>query len=172
MKRRILRPLELRGTVVAGTRTQLPGPHAHGYYRYQDAGQVKVVDVSRQNLSLLAGAGDALTTTQDLHTFISALMSGRLVPAPLLAEMRTPHGWLSYGLGLMVQDMGCGVTLFFHNGSPPAGYGALMYSTADGSKTLTASITMGDAAIDPATEYQKALPKLLETVFCDGKTAG
>jgi D-alanyl-D-alanine carboxypeptidase len=99
-------------------------------------------------------------------------MSGKLVPAPLLAEMRTPHGWLSYGLGLMVQDLGCGVTLFFHNGSPPAGYGALMYSTADGSKTLTASITMGDAAIDPGTEYQNALPKLLETVFCDGRTAG
>jgi D-alanyl-D-alanine carboxypeptidase len=168
MTRRILRPLKLRGTVVAGTRTQLPGPHAHGYYRYQDAGQTKVVDVSRQNLSLLAGAGDALTTTQDLHTFISALMSGKLVPAPLLAQMRTPHGWLSYGFGLMAQDLGCGVTVFFHNGSPPAGYGALMYSTADGSKTMTASITIGDAAIDPATEYQKALPTLLETVFCDG----
>jgi D-alanyl-D-alanine carboxypeptidase len=171
VKRRILRPLKLRGTVVAGARPRLPGPHAHGYYRYEDAGQVKVVDVSRQNLSLLAGAGDALSTTQDLHTFISALMSGKLVPAPLLAEMRTPHGWLSYGLGLMVQDSGCGETLFFHNGSPPAGYGALMYSTVDGSKTLTASITMGDTAIDPATEYQKALPKLLETVFCDGRTA-
>jgi D-alanyl-D-alanine carboxypeptidase len=172
MERRILRPLKMHGTVVAGARTQLPGPHAHGYYRYEDAGQVKVVDVSRQNLSLLAGAGDALSTTQDLHTFISALMSGKLVPAPLLAEMRTPHGWLSYGFGLMVQDSGCGVTLFSHNGSPPAGYGALMYSTADGSKTLTASITMGDAAIDPATVYRDNLPKLLETVFCDGQTAG
>jgi D-alanyl-D-alanine carboxypeptidase len=167
LERRILRPLKLRGTVVAGARTRLPGPHAHGYYRYEDAGQVKVVDVSRQNLSILAGAGDALTTTQDLQTFISALMRGKLVPAPLLAEMRTPHGWLNYGFGLMAMDSGCGETLYFHNGSPPAGYGALMYSNADGSKTLTASITTGDAAIDPATVYRDNLPRLLETVFCD-----
>lgn len=169
MKRRILRPLKLRGTVVAGDRTRLPGPHAHGYYRYHDDGQVKVVDVSRQNLSLLAGAGDAISTTQDLHTFISALMSGKLVPGPLLAEMRTPHGELGYGLGLFVQDLGpnCGGIIYSHNGSPPAGYGALMYSTADGSKTLTASVTTGDAAIDPATEYGRVLPELLKTVFCD-----
>lgn len=46
-----------------------------------------------------------------------------------------------------------------------------MYSTADGSKTLTASITMGDADIDPATAYQKALPELLKQVFCAEQTA-
>ncbi|MFF7754494.1 serine hydrolase [Streptomyces sp. NPDC007971] len=55
MQRRILRPLGLRDTIVPDSRTEIPGPHAHGYYRYQDAGQWKVVDVTRQNLSLLAG---------------------------------------------------------------------------------------------------------------------
>ncbi|WP_336209262.1 serine hydrolase domain-containing protein [Nonomuraea sp. LPB2021202275-12-8] len=171
VKRRILRPLGLRGTVVPGARTQLPGPHAHGYYRYQDAGQWKVVDVARQNLSLLAGAGDMVSTTQDLHTFISALNGGKLLPAPLLAEMREPHGKLSYGLGLFVQDLGpnCGGTVLQHNGSPPGGYGALMYSSPDGSRTLTASVTTGDAAIDPAQEFPKALEKLLKEVFCGGQ---
>ncbi|MEV8536693.1 serine hydrolase domain-containing protein [Streptomyces sp. NPDC051211] len=174
MQRRILRPLKLRGTVVPGSRTQIPGPHAHGYYRYQDdAGQWKTIDVTRQNLSLLAGAGDIISTTQDLRTFISALMGGKLLPAPLLAEMRTPHGKLGYGLGLFAQDLGpnCGGTVFQHNGSPPGGYGALMYSSPDGSKTLTASITAGDAAIDPAQEFPKALGKLLKEVFCDGQGA-
>ncbi|TDO54746.1 D-alanyl-D-alanine carboxypeptidase [Kribbella sp. VKM Ac-2527] len=174
MQRRILRPLRMRDTVVPGNRTNLPGPHAHGYYRYQDAGEWKVVDVARQNLSLLAGAGDMISTTQDLQTFISALMGGKLLPAPLLAEMRKPVGPYGYGFGLWVQDLGpsCGGTIYQHNGSPPGGYGALMYSTADGSKTLTASITMGDAAIDPASAYQKALPELLKQVFCDGQAAG
>ncbi|MBB6349940.1 D-alanyl-D-alanine carboxypeptidase [Nonomuraea muscovyensis] len=171
MQRRILRPLGLRGTVVPGVRTQLPGPHAHGYYRYQDAGQWKVVDVTRQNLSLLAGAGDMISTTQDLQTFVSALMGGKLLPAPLLAEMRKPHGKLGYGLGLFVQDLGpnCGGTVFQHNGSPPGGYGALMYSSPDGSKTLTASVTSGDAAVDQAQEFPKALEKLLTAVFCGGQ---
>ncbi|MEV0422285.1 serine hydrolase domain-containing protein [Streptosporangium canum] len=171
MKRRILRPLGMRGTVVPGARTQLPGPHAHGYFRYQDAGQWKVVDVSRQNLSLLAGAGDLISTTQDLQTFISALMGGKLLPAPLLAEMRKPYGKLGYGFGLFVQDLGpnCGGTVFQHNGSPPEGYGALMYSSPDGKKTLTASLTTGDAAVDPAAVYPKLVDRLLKEVFCGGQ---
>ncbi|WP_307793459.1 serine hydrolase [Amycolatopsis sp. MtRt-6] len=51
LARRILRPLGLRDTVVPGTSPDIPGPHAHGYYRYQDAGQWKVVDITRQNPS-------------------------------------------------------------------------------------------------------------------------
>ncbi|MGN5381788.1 serine hydrolase domain-containing protein [Streptomyces lasalocidi] len=171
---RILRPLGLRDTSVPGTRTKLPGPHAHGYYRYQDTGQWKVADVSRQNLSLLAGAGDMISTTRDLHTFISALLSGRLLPAWLLAEMRTPHGKLGYGFGLWVQDVGpeCGGTIVQHNGGAPGGYGALMISTPDGSKTLTASITSGNAAIDTATEFGKATQRLVKEVFCGTHARG
>jgi len=56
MDQRILQPLGLRDTVLAGDTTELPEPHAHGYYRYQDADQWKVVDVSRQNLSMLTAA--------------------------------------------------------------------------------------------------------------------
>ncbi|MFI6786157.1 serine hydrolase domain-containing protein [Nonomuraea sp. NPDC050383] len=170
LQRRILRPLGLRDTVVPGNRTELPGPHAHGYYRYQDAGQQKVVDISRQNLSLLAGAGDLISTTRDLHTFISALMSGKLLPAPLLAEMRKPYGKYNYGFGLFVQDLGpnCG-TVYQHNGSPPHGYGALMYSSPDGSKTLTASVTWVDEATrGPAKDFQKLVDGLVKEVFCGG----
>ncbi|GAA4233065.1 D-alanyl-D-alanine carboxypeptidase [Streptosporangium album] len=179
MQRRILRPLGLSGTVVAGTRTQIPGPHAHGYYRYEDAGQWKVVDVTRQNLSLLAGAGGMISTTKDLQTFFSALNGGKLLPAPLLAEMRKPHPksaglYGRYGLGVYVQDTGpdCVGTILNHDGNPPGGYGTLMYSTPDGSKTLTASINTGDAAIDQAQVFPKALDKLVKEVFCGGKAAG
>ncbi|WP_440105706.1 serine hydrolase domain-containing protein [Streptosporangium sp. H16] len=178
MKRRILRPLGLRGTVVPGARPGIPGPHAHGYHRYQDADQWKVVDVTRQNPSWSFGAGEMISTTRDLHTFFSALQAGRLLPAPLLAEMREPHPrseglFGRYGLGLYVQDTGpgCVGTVLNHNGGVN-GYGALMYSTPDGSRTLTASITAGDAAIDPAQVFPKALEKLLKEVFCDGRTTG
>ncbi|MFD0272741.1 serine hydrolase domain-containing protein [Kitasatospora sp. NPDC127111] len=172
MQQRILEPLGLRDTVVPGDSPELPEPHAHGYCRYEDAGEWKVVDVTRQNLSLLAGAGDMISTTRDLHTFFSALLGGRLLPAPLLAEMRTPHGMLNYGLGLFVQDLGpdCGgTTIVHHNGGAPGGYGALMISTPDGSRTLTAGLTTGDAAIDPAQVFPQALDKLIKAVFCNDR---
>jgi D-alanyl-D-alanine carboxypeptidase len=172
LQRRILRPLGLRGTVAPGTSPEIPGPHAHGYYRYQDAGQWRTIDVSRQNPSWISSAGEMISTTEDLRTFFSALLGGRLLPAPLLAEMRKPHPKSGFGLGLRVQDAGpaCGGTFLFHNGGV-LGYGALMYSTPDGSKTLTASITTGDSAIDPAQEFPKAADKLFNTVFCGGQAA-
>ncbi|MEU7831051.1 serine hydrolase domain-containing protein [Nonomuraea sp. NPDC049129] len=176
MRRRILGPLGLRGTVVPGNRTELPGPYAHGYYRYQDADQWKVVDVTRQNLSLLAGAGDMISTTQDLQTYFSALQSGKLLPASLLAEMRKPDPrstglFGQYGLGQYVLDTGpdCAGIILNHDGSPPGGYGSLMYSTPDGSRTLTASLTMGDAAVDQSVVFPKALDKLIKAVFCGGQ---
>jgi D-alanyl-D-alanine carboxypeptidase len=174
MQRRILRPLGLQDTVVPGNRTQIPGPHAHGYYRYQDAGEWTVADVSRQNLSLLAGAGDMISSTRDLQTFISALMGGKLLPAALLGEMRKPQGKYALGLGLWVQDLGpaCGGTVYQHNGGPPGGYGALMYSSSDGSKTLTASLTTGDAPVGPADIFPTAVDRLVKQVFCDGQAAG
>ncbi|MEU4421737.1 serine hydrolase domain-containing protein [Actinoplanes sp. NPDC024001] len=170
LRRRILRPLELRGTVAPGAWSGLPAPYAHGYYRYQDASEWRTIDVTRQNPSLLFAAGDMISTTEDLHRFFSALMSGKLLPASLLAEMRTPNPVLGYGLGVFVQNLSpaCDVTVIHHNGSPPGGYGALMYSTPDGRKTLTASVTTGDAAIDPGTAFNRSLPGLLRTVFCGG----
>nr|WP_242613481.1 serine hydrolase domain-containing protein [Herbihabitans rhizosphaerae] len=172
MRRRILWPLGLWGTEVPGARTGIPGPHAHAYYRYEDAGQWKTIDVTRQNPSMVPAAGDMISTTRDLHTFFSALNSGKLVPAALLAEMRRTHpNTLGFGLGVRVQDAGpdCGGTFLFHNGSN-VGYGALMYSTPDGKKTMTASITTGDAPIDIEKVFPAALDKLFKAVFCRGQT--
>lgn len=127
-----------------------------------------MTDVSRQNPSLLAGAGDLISTAKDLSTFISALLGGKLLPAPLLAEMLTPHGKLNLGLGLWVQDLGPGNgAIVHHNGGAPDGYGALMSSTPDGHKTLTASLTTKD--VDPAEVFPKALAGLIESVFRDGQ---
>ncbi|UQX02453.1 serine hydrolase domain-containing protein [Streptomyces sp. RerS4] len=166
MRRRVLEPLGLRDTVLAGAVTDLPEPHAHGYYRYQDGEEWKVVDVSRQNLTMLLGAGGLISTTRDLHTFFAALNSGTLLPPALLAEMRKPYGELGYGLGLFVQDLGPDAgTVYHHNGGAPGGYGALMYSTPDGSRTLTAGMTTGDADINPAEVFPQALARLVEDVF-------
>ncbi|WP_350277356.1 serine hydrolase domain-containing protein [Kribbella sp. HUAS MG21] len=167
LESRIVKPLGLTGTVEPGDRTDIPGPHSHGYFRYQDGEKWKVVDVTEQNPSLLFAAGSMLSTTRDLHLFMSALQGGTLVPADLLAEMRTPEpksGPLNYALGLFEQDTPTG-TVYHHNGSAPGGYGALMYSTPDGTKTLTATITMGDADINLLEIFPPALERLVAAVF-------
>jgi D-alanyl-D-alanine carboxypeptidase len=178
MRRRILGPLGLSGTVAPGASPEIPEPHAQAYYGFDDGGQWKVTDVTRMNPSWVSSAGDMISTTQDLHTFISALMSGKLLPAPLLDEMRTPHPKSpGYGLGLFVQDgtsptpfpqPSRPVTLYTHNGGF-WGWGALMYSTPDGTTTMTASVTSGDAELDfmaTAMAFQKAQEKLVNLVFC------
>ncbi|MFB7262397.1 serine hydrolase domain-containing protein [Streptomyces nojiriensis] len=166
MERLILRPLGLHDTLVPETRTDLPEPHAHAYYRYEDAGQERTVDVTRQNPSWISTGGDMISTAQDLHTFIAALMGGRLLPAPLLAEMCTPHPKAGYGLGVFVQDAGAhGGTVISHNGGI-AGHGALMYSTPDGSKTLTAALNyVDDASMSLAAAFQRATQSLVKEVF-------
>ncbi|GAA1311876.1 serine hydrolase domain-containing protein [Pseudonocardia xinjiangensis] len=168
MQRLILGPLRLSGTVVPDA-SEIPEPHAHAYYRYENAGEQKTVDVTRQNPSWISSGGDMISTTEDLATFISALMRGELLPAPLLAEMCRPHPEAGYGLGVFVQDTACGGTVITHNGGI-AGHAALMYSTPDGSKTLTASLNyVDDAAMSLAGAFHKATQRLLEEVFCGGQ---
>ncbi|MFG2873836.1 serine hydrolase domain-containing protein [Streptomyces sp. NPDC048337] len=167
MQCRILGPLGLSDTVVPETAQELPEPHAHAYYRFEDAGEEKTVDVTRQNPSWISSGGDMISTTQDLHTFISALLGGQLLPPPLLTEMLTPHPKIGYGLGVMVQETAGGGTVITHNGGI-AGHAALMYSTPDGAKTLTASVNyVDDAAMSLAEAFQKATQRLVQEVFSD-----
>ncbi|WP_433221596.1 serine hydrolase domain-containing protein [Microtetraspora malaysiensis] len=170
MQRLILGPLGLTGTVAPTTQSEISEPHAHAYYRYEEAGRQKTVDVTRQNPSWISSGGDMISTTQDLHTFISALMGGKLLPAPLLAEMCTPELKVGYGLGVFVQDAGeNGGTVITHNGGM-AGHGALMYSTPDGSKTLTAAFNyVDDAALSLGEAFQKATQRLVKEVFGGGQ---
>ncbi|MFF5975678.1 serine hydrolase domain-containing protein [Streptomyces sp. NPDC012769] len=165
MHRLILRPLGLSGTVVPETSPEIPGPHAHAYYRYEEDGRERTVDVTRQNPSWISGGGDMISTTRDLHAFLSALLGGRLLPAPLLAEMCTPHPKAGYGLGLFVQETEDGGTLITHNGGI-AGHAALMYGTPDGATTLTATLNyVDDAGMSLAAPFQKATQSLLKEVF-------
>ncbi|MFF2900066.1 serine hydrolase domain-containing protein [Streptomyces sp. NPDC057966] len=170
MQRLILGPLGLSGTAVPTTGTEIAEPHAHAYFRYEDAGEEKTVDVTAQNPSWISSGGDMISTSRDLHTFISALVSGRLLPAELLSEMcaprPTPAPGMGYGLGVFVQDIGSGGTVITHNGGA-AGHAALMYSTPDGSRTLTATLNyVDDAALSLAVAFQQATQRLVDEVFC------
>ncbi|MCA2224448.1 serine hydrolase domain-containing protein [Nonomuraea aurantiaca] len=173
MRRLILEPLGLSGTMLPDASPEIPAPHAHAYYQYEDAGEQKTIDITRQNPSWISSGGDMISTTQDLHTFISALLGGKLLPAPLLAEMCTPHPTgipnMDYGLGVFVVTTDNG-TVISHNGAA-VGHAALMSSTPDGSKTLIAALNcVDDADLSIAAAFQNAQQRLLNEVFGGGQT--
>ncbi|MBF6496670.1 serine hydrolase domain-containing protein [Nocardia cyriacigeorgica] len=170
MRRRILDPLGLSGTVVPQTSPEMPEPHPHAYYRCTDNGEETIVDVTRHNPSWNPCGGDMISTTRDLHLFISALLRGELLPADLLAQQCTPHPTgipaMDYGLGVFIRDLGPdGGVVITHNGAH-AGYATLMYSTPDGATTMTAALTcVDDSALSIAVPFQHAQQRLLAEVF-------
>ncbi|MEU8516417.1 hypothetical protein AB0C76_33260 [Kitasatospora sp. NPDC048722] len=81
-----------------------------------------------------------------------------------------PHAVGTLPTGLFVEETDGG-TVLHHNGGF-WGWGALMYSSPDGSRTLTASLTTGDAELDfaaTAEAFRKAQQRLVEEVFGSGR---
>jgi D-alanyl-D-alanine carboxypeptidase len=155
--RRILLPLGMRQTSVPGDRTRIPGPHAHGY---QDM-DGKLVDVTELNPSFAGAAGEMISTTADLDTFVRALAAGRLVPPGLLKEMTTPRSATEeYGLGLQTRTTPCGIPVFGHTGGIP-GYGTVAFTSTDGKRRVEASLTLGHGPTDAA------FYSLIDKVICD-----
>lgn len=142
---RIVAPLGLWDTLVPGGWPEIVGPHAHGYVAYDEGDATAVADLTRQNASWAGAAGEIISSTRDLDTFVSALLGGRLLAAPLLAEMRTDHEiapGVAYGLGLAHQEFAPGCVGLGHNGGVP-GYYSDLYSTPDGTGRIAVSVTMG-----------------------------
>ncbi|TCO54864.1 D-alanyl-D-alanine carboxypeptidase [Actinocrispum wychmicini] len=166
VEQRILRPLGMRATFLPGSWPFIPGPHAHGYFRYEKG----VVDITALNPSWAFSAGEMISTTHDLDTFLAALLGGRLLSPAMLTEMRKPHPVSGYGLGLSQFDAGaaCGGTVVGHSGSIH-GYSTAMYGTADGRMRFEMSVTAGATEIDP-TRFAMAESKVLGAAFCGNAT--
>ncbi|GGM56290.1 serine hydrolase [Longimycelium tulufanense] len=176
MRHRILWPLGMWQTSLPGTRTTIPGPHAHGYHAFQREGELQVVDATRLNPSWAYGAGEVISTTRDLDTFISALLGGKLLPPNLLAEMRRmrpTNPVEGYGLGLAETTLGleCGETMLGHGGGIH-GYVSFLYGNADLSKRFQMSVTTGAVDLDnpdAAAKFFTPVLKIMNLAVC-GKT--
>jgi D-alanyl-D-alanine carboxypeptidase len=87
---RIIGPLALDGTSMPGTSPRIRGPHPHGYVPVEQDDQVRLVDLTRMNPSLMGASGEIISTTKDLNDFFATLLDGGLIPVELLEEMKTP----------------------------------------------------------------------------------
>jgi D-alanyl-D-alanine carboxypeptidase len=174
VNRRVVWPLGLRETVIPGTWPGIPGPHAHGYLAYTHEGQAKIVDVTRLSPTWGGAAGEIISTTRDLNRFTGALLGGRLLPADLLTEMRTPGADPAYGLGLQLVDLGpeCGGAYQGHTGGIH-GYVSFLFSNGD--TRIAMSVTTGtvDPTSDPeaAEKINAAMVKVLLASVCDSVPA-
>lgn len=146
-RQRIFRPLGLKATRYAPDTVAMPRPFSHGY-DVLAAGSFPE-DITAISPTIAGAAGAAVSTPDDLETFIRAYLSGRLVPARLVREMKiatpgslngTPPsiplekgGVGTYGLGLEHYTWSHSCGTFGHSGSIP-GYHPYTFTTADGSR--------------------------------------
>ncbi|MEU7039988.1 serine hydrolase domain-containing protein [Streptomyces varsoviensis] len=95
------------------------------------------VDTVAIDPSWAGAAGGMVSTAQDWERFLTALMSGKLLPEAQMKQMRTtvadPEGG-GYGLGLMKVDTPCG-TVWGHTGGLP-GYSSEVYTDESGKRSV------------------------------------
>ncbi|MEU6153286.1 serine hydrolase domain-containing protein [Actinosynnema sp. NPDC047251] len=151
---RILRPLGLRSTSLPGTRTQIPGPHARAYLRFDD----QALDVTEYDPSFSWAAGEMISTTADLNRFLDALLDGRLVRPARLREMLTAVE--GSGLGVSFYELSCGIPVWGHNGRI-LGYSSTVASSRDTGTRMTFAVSW-------AWDFGSVTGRqaLMEEVFC------
>lgn len=168
-ERRVIRPLHLRNTSYVHPGTRIEGRHARGYLHPDEAG-APLVDSTEQTVSWAQSAGAVISDPADLNTFTSALLGGRLLPAPMLDAMlemiptdaaRTRF----YGLGLRRYDLTCGTSVYGHTGTVQ-GFYTYAFATRDGRRSLTAMANTSNRGA-----ANTALGGTLEAAFCGKRAA-
>ncbi len=167
LQRRIIGPLGLRRTYLAGAFPFLPNPAEHGYE--QLAAGAPLTDLTTYNMTWAFSAGAIVSTTDDLNRFYRAVLTAKLFPPAQLAEMEqtVPINSIDgYGLGLM-SAQGCAGTILGHDGSVP-GFLTYSFDSTDGQRQITVSM---DRSLTVPAAVPEAINNLLLTEFCYGAGA-
>ncbi len=146
--RRVARPLGLVGTYLPAGEQPIRDPHARHYSKQDEIGRpTEIHDVTDADLSWAGAAGGMVSTTSDLHTFLSALLRGRLLPPAQQEELFTTvptdgSDWVPdtrYGLGVYAQRLPNGVTLWGGGGYIQ---GSMSYAMGDreGTRLLVSNL--------------------------------
>ena len=161
---RLFRPLHLTATSFE-PQPGIPAGIAHGYRPGFGVGAVDVTE----SVGGGAWAGGAIVSTAgDVARFYAALLSGRVLPATLLAQMRTtvtpaqPGYGNGYGLGLMRFDLPCGPA-WGHEGNLFT-YTAMAFASSDGHRVAVVLVNgfTGPSLDNVFTAMQRAA----EAAYC------
>ena len=152
VRRRILNPLRLRHTFVAGTEP-VPGGVVPGYMDIDQDGREDKVETGQGWPALEtteAAAGAIVSTAPDLAAFATALFHGRLLNPATLQQMITQspqHLRTSgYGLGVEVMSPDYRLTLLGHGGFTIGTRSALWYAPA---ADVVVAVLANDAQANP-----------------------
>ena len=161
---RIIEPLRLRHTRLPRDVMTLPRPFLHAYTRRPHR---PPLDVTAFNASWGSSSGGMISTAHDLNRFSRALLTGRLLPQPLLRAMKrgvpvppNPTGASRYGFGLTVTRLPCG-RIVYGNAGGLAGFTTRTSSTGDGRRQITVA-----ANTDELVPIDRAITKVVSAYFC------
>jgi D-alanyl-D-alanine carboxypeptidase len=158
LRTRIVEPLSLRHTTIAPP--DLGSPELRGYGKAP--ADPELVDLT-DDLVFAGNGGDGgiVASADDLLVTMRAILSGELLPAPLLTEMMTPSK-LSYGLGLMAVQTPCGI--YFGHAGISYGTTSLALVSPNGADGVV--IAMNLQADSPANNPN--LQALADQLLCPG----
>ncbi len=187
---RLFGPIGLTQTLLpAPDDTAIPAPYAHGYmyggsyYALADdpypadlqaaarAGTLKPIDYTNQNSSYATAAGGAISTADDLATWMKALVLGRVFDADYHQQWLTsiqaedpdaPDGQ-KYGYGISYQRFGPNAAMYYHGGELP-GFNSFMGYDPDNDVALViwTNLTLSP---DGKTTAQAMLPEILDEIY-------
>ncbi|MGG1151934.1 serine hydrolase domain-containing protein [Bacillus wiedmannii] len=115
IRKRFIEPLGLKETFVMEASSHIPGKHANGYNMDRSG---RLYDLTEINQSWAKAAGNMVSTVEDLTTFFSALLGGKLLNQELMDQMFTtvdsPIG--KVGLGIYEEKTSDGQSYWGHAG--------------------------------------------------------
>ncbi|MEU0629581.1 serine hydrolase domain-containing protein [Streptomyces sp. NPDC005989] len=187
---RLFAPFGLADTSLPGAADgSLPPPYSHGYmyggsaYALVDqpypadmqaaawSGKLKPVDYTRQNPSYATAAGGAISTADDMATWIRSLVTGKVLDRAsqqqwlrsLQAEDPNAPKGQKYGYGISYQRFGPQAAMYYHGGELP-GFNSFVGHDPDNEVTLViwTNLTLSP---DGRTTAQALLPIVLDEVY-------
>jgi D-alanyl-D-alanine carboxypeptidase len=187
---RLFGPLGLRQTSLpAANDTSIPDPYSHGYmyggsfYALVDteypadmqaaanAGTLQPIDYTNQNSSYATAAGGAISTGDDLATWIKALVAGDVLNADYqrhwldslqIEDPDNPDGQ-KYGYGIQYQRFGPNASMYYHLGEMP-GFNSFMGYDTDNDVTLVIWTNL-TVSLDGRATANALLPMVLDEIY-------
>ena len=134
-------------------------------------GTLKPIDYTNRNPSYATAAGGAISTANDLATWMKALVSGKVFDADYhhqwLASLQAedpavPDGQM-YGYGISYQRFGASAAMYYHGGELP-GFNSFMGYDPDNDVALViwTNLTLSP---DGRTTAQALLPIVLDEIY-------